>query len=186
MRRSFGDLHRPDPDISKRDPPALWARIFKFRRHNVLAELQRGHFGGNLVARSSRNTVCRSAGRARIILKLDQDLCIGIAGVEKRHELTVGKFQLKNQAENFIFCCFRGTIHLIIVAMITHTQFLDGIERFLTLSGMSARKFGVESVNDPRFVRDIRAGRSPTLTVVERVDLYINNYGKPKRGKKTA
>lgn len=51
--------------------------------------------------------------------------------------------------------------------------FLKEIETFLARSGMKASAFGWEAVKDPNFVGDLRAGRSPSLALVDRVHSFI-------------
>lgn len=51
--------------------------------------------------------------------------------------------------------------------------FLKKIERFLRESGMAETAFGRAVVNDGSLVADLRAGRSPSLRTVERVNEFI-------------
>ncbi len=53
--------------------------------------------------------------------------------------------------------------------------FLAEIDAFLDRSKMSATAFGRGAVNDPNFVRDLRAGRMPNLGLVERVHQFIRS-----------
>jgi len=56
----------------------------------------------------------------------------------------------------------------------THAeQFLSEVEAFLSRSGMSPTAFGKDALNDPNFVRDLRAGRLPGLGLVDRVHEFI-------------
>lgn len=67
--------------------------------------------------------------------------------------------------------------------MLTTTDsFLAEIEAFLERSGMSATAFGLETVKDPNFVADLRAGRAPSLRLVEKVDGYIKGQGAEATG----
>lgn len=50
---------------------------------------------------------------------------------------------------------------------------LSMIERHLRNSGVAATRFGRDAVNDPRFVLDLRNGREPRASTVERVITYI-------------
>lgn len=63
--------------------------------------------------------------------------------------------------------------------MLTAASFLAQIEAFLERQGMSATAFGSEAVKDPNFVSDLRAGRMPSLRLVERVDEFMRSYRKP-------
>lgn len=47
--------------------------------------------------------------------------------------------------------------------------FLSKVEKFLSDHGMAATTFGKDAVGDPRFVFDLRDGRSPSLRVALRV-----------------
>lgn len=57
--------------------------------------------------------------------------------------------------------------------MSIHASFLASIEAYLSASGMSAFAFGSAAVKDPNFVRELRAGRSPSLRIVEKVEAYM-------------
>jgi hypothetical protein len=48
-------------------------------------------------------------------------------------------------------------------------QFVADVEAFLVSSGMTATAFGKDAVKDPNFVPDIKAGRSPSLGLVDKV-----------------
>lgn len=50
------------------------------------------------------------------------------------------------------------------------------IERFLRDTGMPWTRFGRLSVGDPRFVEDLRNGRTPRPATEERVDIFMNRY----------
>ena len=45
---------------------------------------------------------------------------------------------------------------------------LDEIEAFLKATGMSATAFGVEVLNDPPFVQQLRNGRDPKMSTAEK------------------
>lgn len=59
--------------------------------------------------------------------------------------------------------------------MATQTWFLDRVESYLRASGMSPTMFGKMALADPNFVRELRAGRSPSLRVAEKVNEFIND-----------
>jgi hypothetical protein len=50
------------------------------------------------------------------------------------------------------------------------------IERFLRNTGMPWTKFGRLAVHDPRFVGDLRNGRSPRPETETRVEHFMNTY----------
>lgn len=47
------------------------------------------------------------------------------------------------------------------------------VERHLRRFGVPPARFGVEAVNDPRFVFDLRNGREPRPRTIARVDAYL-------------
>ena len=53
---------------------------------------------------------------------------------------------------------------------------INRIERFLRETGMPWTKFGRLSCHDPRFVEDLRNGRSPRVATTERVEHFMNIY----------
>lgn len=54
--------------------------------------------------------------------------------------------------------------------------FLEEVEGFLKEAGMTATEFGRAAVHDPNLVRDLRKGRSPSLTLAERVHAFIASH----------
>lgn len=50
------------------------------------------------------------------------------------------------------------------------------IEVFLRRTGMPATKFGRMATSDPRFVLDLRNGRSPREATEQRVEHFMNDY----------
>jgi hypothetical protein len=50
------------------------------------------------------------------------------------------------------------------------------IETFLRQHSMPATKFGRLATHDPRFVLDLRNGRTPRETTAKRVEHFMNNY----------
>ena len=55
------------------------------------------------------------------------------------------------------------------------------IERFLRETGMPWTKFGRLSTHDPRFVQDLRNGRTPRPETAKRVEHFMNIYRKEAR-----
>lgn len=50
------------------------------------------------------------------------------------------------------------------------------IERFLRDTGMPWTKFGRLATQDPRFVEDLRNGRTPRVRTEQRVEHFMNTY----------
>jgi len=50
------------------------------------------------------------------------------------------------------------------------------IEKFLRQTDMAATKFGRLAAQDPRFVLDLRNGRTPRSRTEKRVERFISNY----------
>lgn len=50
------------------------------------------------------------------------------------------------------------------------------IEVFLRRTGMPATKFGRMAAQDPRFVLDLRNGRTPRSATERRVEHFMNEY----------
>ena len=50
------------------------------------------------------------------------------------------------------------------------------IEVFLRHTGMPATRFGRLATRDPRFVIDLRNGRTPRSVTEERVEHFMNKY----------
>lgn len=50
---------------------------------------------------------------------------------------------------------------------------LRRVERFLRSSRISPTRFGREAVRDPKFVADLRAGRTPRPATARRVIAYL-------------
>jgi len=55
---------------------------------------------------------------------------------------------------------------------------LGQIEVFLDQTGMAATKFGRLATHDPRFVLDLRMGRTPRLRTAKRVEHFMNAYSR--------
>ncbi|KPH58751.1 hypothetical protein ACLIMP_10215 [Novosphingobium aerophilum] len=50
------------------------------------------------------------------------------------------------------------------------------IERFLRLTDMAWTRFGRLAAHDPRFVGDLRNGRTPRAGTAARIELFMTNY----------
>lgn len=50
---------------------------------------------------------------------------------------------------------------------------LQEIEAFLTETGMSATAFGLDALNDPPFVAQLRGGRDPKMSTAERCRAFM-------------
>lgn len=50
---------------------------------------------------------------------------------------------------------------------------INRIDLFLSITDMSAAEFGRGAVKDPNFISDLRAGRSPSLRLLDRVETFM-------------
>jgi len=50
------------------------------------------------------------------------------------------------------------------------------IETFLRRTGMTATTFGRRAARDPRFVFDLRNGRTPRTRTEQRIEHFMNEY----------
>ncbi len=50
------------------------------------------------------------------------------------------------------------------------------IEHFLRQTGMPATRFGRLAANDPRFVSDLRNGRTPRAALEKNIEHFMNKY----------
>ena len=55
------------------------------------------------------------------------------------------------------------------------SELLNRIEHHLTATGVAATRFGRAVVGDPRFVEDLRAGRTPRERTVTKVARYLDH-----------
>jgi hypothetical protein len=53
---------------------------------------------------------------------------------------------------------------------------LDDIAAFVTAHGLSERRLGELALNDSKFVRDVRNGRSPSLNTVAKLKSFMLTY----------
>lgn len=53
---------------------------------------------------------------------------------------------------------------------------LPRIERFLRETGMPWTKFGRLAAHDPRFVEDLRNGRTPRASTAKRIEAFMRAY----------
>ncbi len=53
---------------------------------------------------------------------------------------------------------------------------INRIERFLRETGMPWTRFGRLATHDPRFVEDLRNGRTPRPGTEKRVEHFMNTY----------
>ena len=56
------------------------------------------------------------------------------------------------------------------------------IEVFLRRTGMPATRFGRLAAHDPRFVLDLRNGRTPRPQTEKKVEHFMNMHGIAKHG----
>ena len=55
----------------------------------------------------------------------------------------------------------------------TRVHILRDVEKFLRNSDMPATRFGRQAVRDPRFVFDLRRGREPRPSTIEKVRAFL-------------
>ena len=54
--------------------------------------------------------------------------------------------------------------------------FEDKIEAFLREQNMARTTFGTKSLGDPNFVKDLRRGREPHFSTMQKVERWMNDY----------
>ena len=59
-------------------------------------------------------------------------------------------------------------------------EFLDEIDRFISLVGMSESAFGIASVYDAKFIKNLRAGRRCWPETIARVRDYMRSVASQK------
>lgn len=64
----------------------------------------------------------------------------------------------------------------MVVGMRSRDHLLAEIERFLTLTGMTARRFGVESTGDHMLVARLRKGTDVTTGTADRIRAFMMTY----------
>ena len=69
------------------------------------------------------------------------------------------------------------------VSQASRAMLLLRIERYLRLTGTPPTRFGRESLGDPCFVFDLRAGREPRPDTAGRVLTFIESHGVSKDDK---
>lgn len=57
--------------------------------------------------------------------------------------------------------------------MSTLEAFKSEVEKFLADHNVSATRFGIASLRDPRFVHELRQGRAPSIVTAERVREFM-------------
>ena len=71
--------------------------------------------------------------------------------------------------------------------MISYAQsFRDEVEAFLKETGIEPTRFGREALKDPRFVFDLREGRSPSGRTMDRVRDWMTAKRKALKARDTA
>lgn len=71
--------------------------------------------------------------------------------------------------------------------MITQAEFLERVEAYIAQrKDLTATGLGREAVRDPNFVFDLRRGRSPSLSVVERVLRFMAEHPAPQASDEAA
>jgi hypothetical protein len=59
--------------------------------------------------------------------------------------------------------------------MSSQQAFLDEVETYLAEAACAATTFGEKAVGDPKFVFELRTGRSPKLPMVDRVRKFMTD-----------
>jgi len=70
--------------------------------------------------------------------------------------------------------------------MTSREKLLLEIDAFLAMAGMSAASLGVQSVNDPAIIYDIRRGKNPRLDTADRIRGFMASWKPPKPNPKRA
>ena len=70
--------------------------------------------------------------------------------------------------------------------MSTLETFRNEVEQFLTANQLSATRFGVEALKDPRFVHELRMGRAPSMTTADRVRDFMKTRSVPAEAERVA
>ena len=70
--------------------------------------------------------------------------------------------------------------------MTSREKLLAEIEAFLEASGLSAAAFGVQSLNDPAIVYDIRRGKNVRLDTADRLREFMTAWKPPKKNPRRA
>lgn len=60
--------------------------------------------------------------------------------------------------------------------MAKHEEFRDQVEAFLGRHNIGAATLGSQALKDPKFVSDLRRGRSPSLRTMDRVTAWMTDY----------
>jgi hypothetical protein len=70
--------------------------------------------------------------------------------------------------------------------MTAQEKLLADIERFLLKQGMDHTRFGIEALNDPSFVTDLRGGRRVRIDTADRVREFMESRKAAKPNPKRA
>jgi len=57
-------------------------------------------------------------------------------------------------------------------------QFAGEVEQFISDAGLDPTTFGKRALRDPNFVFELRAGRAPNVTTIDKVRDFIETYHK--------
>lgn len=60
--------------------------------------------------------------------------------------------------------------------MPTDNNLLDRIEAFCRKKDLSLTGFGRKACRDPNLVAQLRAGRSPTLRTLKKIEIFMEGY----------
>ncbi|MEQ8251552.1 MAG: hypothetical protein RIB41_09975 [Oceanibaculum nanhaiense] len=60
----------------------------------------------------------------------------------------------------------------------TRVNIIRSIEAYCAAEGISERQFGIEAVGDHKLLKRLRSGAGVTLTVIEKIEAYIESGGR--------
>lgn len=64
-------------------------------------------------------------------------------------------------------------------------KFLDDVEAYLTEADLTPTAFGNKAAGDPNFVFDLRAGREPRFSTIEKVRAFMGENRKSPASRET-
>ena len=71
-----------------------------------------------------------------------------------------------------------GLFPNMLLAMTSQQKLLDEVEQFVTSTGMSPSRFGLEAMNDTKLVSCLRAGVCPRLDTADRIRDFMKKHSK--------
>lgn len=64
--------------------------------------------------------------------------------------------------------------------MSTPAEFCQAVEGYLQASGLSPSTFGTKAAGDPNFVFNLRGGREPRSSTVDKIERYMHDNPVPE------